>query len=231
MDGTLIDSEPLICKTIADWCRKRGVSPTKEDENLLIGLSMAGRYLFLKSRYKLTESEEIFHKECAAAYKAQVNSSMIRKEPVTVLRKLAELGIPQAIVSNGDPDVVQSSLDTLAIGHLIDFIVTRSDVRLGKPSPDPYLLSAERAGFRPQECMAIEDSSIGVRSAAAAKMVVAAWPTEIFTIGTEFKQADYSILSSKTFPWELFSDYFFKKRRDGLRLQRHCRSYAIAAAK
>ena len=46
----------------------------------------------------------------------------------------------------------------------------------GKPAPDIYLAVAARLGYPPPHCAAIEDSSNGIRSAAAAGLRVIAIP-------------------------------------------------------
>jgi beta-phosphoglucomutase-like phosphatase (HAD superfamily) len=50
-------------------------------------------------------------------------------------------------------------------------VVAHGDYLLGKPNPDPYLKAAERLGKSPENCLALEDSYNGVRSAAAAGMM------------------------------------------------------------
>ena len=49
----------------------------------------------------------------------------------------------------------------------------------GKPSPDIFLLAAERLGAAPAACLALEDSAAGCAAAAAAGMRVAVVPTEL----------------------------------------------------
>lgn len=41
-------------------------------------------------------------------------------------------------------------------------------VECGKPAPDIYLYAAEKLGLRPQECIALEDSQNGIKSASSA---------------------------------------------------------------
>jgi beta-phosphoglucomutase-like phosphatase (HAD superfamily) len=55
-------------------------------------------------------------------------------------------------------------------------VVPGDQVRHGKPHPEPYLTAAQRLGVAPQECVAIEDSPPGVRSAQAAGAAVVAVP-------------------------------------------------------
>lgn len=47
-------------------------------------------------------------------------------------------------------------------------LITADDVAKGKPSPDPYLLAAERLGIAPSRCVVIEDAPAGVTAARAA---------------------------------------------------------------
>jgi beta-phosphoglucomutase-like phosphatase (HAD superfamily) len=54
--------------------------------------------------------------------------------------------------------------------------VSSEEVEHGKPAPDVYLEAARRLGVEPERCVAIEDSSNGLRSAAAAGMAVIAVP-------------------------------------------------------
>jgi beta-phosphoglucomutase-like phosphatase (HAD superfamily) len=55
-------------------------------------------------------------------------------------------------------------------------MVSSEEVAHGKPAPDVYLEAARRLGVDPRRCAAIEDSSNGLRAAAAAGMRVVAIP-------------------------------------------------------
>jgi len=62
------------------------------------------------------------------------------------------------------------------------FRVTRSteEVPRGKPAPDVYLSVVEELGLTPEVCAAVEDSSNGLRSAAAAGLAVVCVPHGIY---------------------------------------------------
>jgi sugar-phosphatase len=47
-------------------------------------------------------------------------------------------------------------------------IISGDDVERGKPDPEPYRRGAELLGFRPEECVVMEDASSGVGSGKAA---------------------------------------------------------------
>lgn len=60
----------------------------------------------------------------------------------------------------------------LILGHydlarLFDTIVTGDDVRRHKPDPEAYNLAAARLGLRPEDCVILEDSAIGVAAGLA----------------------------------------------------------------
>jgi len=63
-------------------------------------------------------------------------------------------------------------------GLAADFAVTVSseEVPRGKPAPDVYLEAARRLGADPAGCVAVEDSTNGLRAAHAAGMAVVALP-------------------------------------------------------
>ena len=52
--------------------------------------------------------------------------------------------------------------------HAFDVIIGGDDVTRGKPFPEPYLKAAEALGVLPEDCVALEDSSTGLRSAESA---------------------------------------------------------------
>jgi len=46
-------------------------------------------------------------------------------------------------------------------------LITSDDVTQGKPHPEPYLKGAEKLGFKPADCLVIEDAPAGIESARA----------------------------------------------------------------
>ena len=53
------------------------------------------------------------------------------------------------------------------LARLFDTIVTGDDVRRHKPDPEAYLLAAARLDLRPEDCVILEDSAIGVAAGLA----------------------------------------------------------------
>lgn len=66
---------------------------------------------------------------------------------------------------------LQRATEYLSLVGLYDFFdafACRPMVKLGKPAPDIYLLACQKLGLNPQECIALEDSPTGIKSAYSA---------------------------------------------------------------
>ena len=79
------------------------------------------------------------------------------------------------------------------------------DVTLGKPNPDIYLLAAERLGLPPLECIAIEDSPVGIAAAVSAGIHTVAVRTES-TKGLDISQAHQVLDSLEDFDLSLLAE-------------------------
>lgn len=204
IDGTLIDSEELHYQVIADWCTDRGFPLKKEDNDSLLGKSMAEKWEILSATYPIVSDEETFKRECAKRYCDAVAKHLQRDELVAIFRAVAKTSIPQACVSNGDMVVVEANLKVLELAEMVAFCISGDDVKNGKPDPEPYLLAAEKLGLPPANCLVIEDSTVGVAAGVAAGMRVVAWPEEN-TPKDAYGKADYFVTCNEEFPHHLLS--------------------------
>jgi HAD superfamily hydrolase (TIGR01509 family) len=83
---------------------------------------------------------------------------------------------------------VEKIINALAIADKLTLILTRENVREGKPNPEIYLKARDILGRTTAECLVIEDSLTGVKAALGAQM-------EVFAITNELTKTD--VLSSK----------------------------------
>jgi mannitol-1-/sugar-/sorbitol-6-phosphatase len=72
-------------------------------------------------------------------------------------------------------------------------LTTSSDVKIGKPDPEPYLKAAAKLGFTPSECIVVEDAPAGVRSGKAAGAKVIAFLTTMLRRDLESAGADWIV--------------------------------------
>jgi HAD superfamily hydrolase (TIGR01509 family) len=85
-------------------------------------------------------------------------------------------GFTLAITSSAVGSSIDAILRRLGLRDYFSLIVDGSEVVHGKPDPQAYLLTARRLGVRPEECVVIEDSHVGVLAAKRAGMFCIAVP-------------------------------------------------------
>jgi HAD superfamily hydrolase (TIGR01509 family) len=94
-----------------------------------------------------------------------------------------------AVVSSSSHGWVDGWLERLDIARHFRTTVCRGAAPRIKPAPDLYLEAARRLGVPPADCLVIEDSLNGLRSARAAGMGVWIVPNRV-TECLDFSEAD-----------------------------------------
>jgi sugar-phosphatase len=107
----------------------------------------------------------------------------------------SEEGLALGLATSSSPVLIDTVLSTLGLSEV--FAVTHSAVNedRGKPDPAVFLTTARLLGVKPVECVAIEDSAAGVRSAKAAGMRVIAVPPAHLFDDPRYDQADFKLRS------------------------------------
>src|SRR5580693_6329157 len=72
-------------------------------------------------------------------------------------------------------------------------MVTSSDVKIGKPDPEPYLKAAAKLGFSASDCIVVEDASAGIRAGKAAGARVIAFLTTMHRSHLQEVGADWIV--------------------------------------
>jgi beta-phosphoglucomutase len=98
---------------------------------------------------------------------------------IALLYEIRREGYPTALATQSRRGQARRVLDILGLADEFDVVVTRDDVERGKPDPEMHLLAARELGVGPEECLAIEDSPAGVKSALAAGAEIIAVTTDL----------------------------------------------------
>ncbi len=177
MDGLLLDTERLTREAMDVEAASRGLA---FDDGLFMGLVGVDEF---GTRKRLAEvfGADFPYDEFRVAYRARVRELVRAGMPMRpgareMVQAVKAAGLPIAVVTSSWLAQAEPHLTQAGIWPLLDTVVARDDVANAKPSPEPYLLAAERLGFAPADMLALEDSHSGVRSAAAAGMRVVMVP-------------------------------------------------------
>ncbi|WP_026453396.1 HAD family hydrolase [Saccharomonospora iraqiensis] len=177
MDGVLVHSEHLWERMWARFAEAHGRSWTAAQTRRVQGMSAPEWAAFLAEFSGTTESAE--------RTEQLVVDDMVAALDTGEIRLLDGAGRMVSDVARRAPIALASSaprrlIDAVLTGHdlarLFTATVSSAEVPRGKPSPDVYLAAADKLGERPDRCLAVEDSSNGLRAAAAAGMTVIALP-------------------------------------------------------
>lgn len=170
LDGTLIDTEPLWHAEQQQFVEQAGGTWTATDRRAQVGMDMlesSVRLLSRSPRPPTSDAMEVSHRIIDGVITRLQHQVPWCAGARELLDDLTAHRVPQALVTSAWPVFIEA-----AIGHLpcdtFILVIDGHSVQHGKPHPEPYRTAAERLGFRPADCLAIEDSEPGIRSATAA---------------------------------------------------------------
>jgi HAD superfamily hydrolase (TIGR01509 family) len=154
---------------------------TDEDQALCLGgpLERVADHMIARSGTTRTAEEIGVMLLDAMEHRLRTTPLAWRPGARELLVECRDAGLPTALVSASWSRLI------VAVGEKIredlgrdpfDAIVAGDDVEYSKPHPDPYLTAAAALGSEPADCLALEDSPTGVRSAVAAGCRVVAIP-------------------------------------------------------
>ncbi len=176
LDGVFIDSEPVWEQVRRDVVASHGGHWAADAQDRLMGMSTAewSRYMSsgLGVRLPPRQVAEVVIAAMAARYREHLP---LLPGAVDAVRRMAARW-PVGLASSAPRSLIETVLDAAALRPVFAATVSTEELARGKPAPDVYLAAAARLRVAPEACAAVEDSSNGLRSAAAAGCAVIAVP-------------------------------------------------------
>jgi HAD superfamily hydrolase (TIGR01509 family) len=170
-DGTLVDSMPLHYVCWVESLRKNGATYefTEDEFYHYAGVPEKDTVIILNKQHGVN-----IDPEAVVALKAGLFLNRIADlqpvRPVAEYARALHGTAPLSVASGSEAPVVRACLHATGLFDLFPVIITPEDVKRGKPSPDMFLLAAERMGVSPGDCLVFEDGRSGLEAAKAAGM-------------------------------------------------------------
>lgn len=178
MDGVLLDSEQLWNQSKEEVVRESGGHWRKDAPRAMMGMSSREWSEYLRDELGVDLGIDEINRAVVQRMERHYREHLpLLPGAVDVVRRLHRAW-PLALASSANREVIDLALDVAGLAGEFETIVSSEEVEHGKPAPDVYLEAARRLGADAERCVAIEDSSNGLRSAAAAGMAVIAIPNE-----------------------------------------------------
>jgi beta-phosphoglucomutase len=179
-DGTLIDSLPAHGKAWIEILNGVGIQINEEYIRLHEGEKAEDTIHRLLREHNVTLTPPQFKdliERKRALYRSMAPHGLI-PEARTLIDRLRDRGVECNIVTGS----IRSNMNGVLSAEefeLFTHIIDADDYDRGKPAPDPYLVGIERSGYMREQCMALENAPLGIRSACAAGLYTVAITTTL----------------------------------------------------
>ncbi len=176
MDGTIVDTEPYWIAAEHAIVEEHGGTWNDTFAHQLVGNDLLVSAAFIRDNSPITWDPPRIVEELLARVVDQVRQHVPwRPGALELLEGLRDAGVPSALVTMSWRSLADAVLEALP-ADTFKAVVTGDEVEHGKPHPEPYLAAARALGVDAAQCVAIEDSPTGVRSAVAAGVPTVAVP-------------------------------------------------------
>jgi HAD superfamily hydrolase (TIGR01509 family) len=176
LDGVLMDSEQRWNEAKEALVRETGGRWREDAPTVMMGMSSREWATYLRDELGVPMDVDAISRDVVRrmeeGYRRELPLLPGADEAVPALAERWPLGL----ASSSNREIIDLALELAGFRDAFRVTVSSEEVERGKPDPDVYLEAARRMGVDAARCVAIEDSSNGLRAAAAAEMTVIAVP-------------------------------------------------------
>ncbi|MGN9774639.1 HAD family hydrolase [Micromonospora sp. H33] len=196
LDGVIVDSEPVWEEVRRAYVAAHGGTWQPDTQRRLMGMSTGEWSRYLSGELGVDRTPE----QVATEVVEEMTRRYAERVPLIdgadqVVRRMAGRW-PLGLASSSPTRLIAAALAATGLTDVFGATLSTEETAQGKPAPDVYLAVAERLGVDPVRCVAVEDSSNGVRSAAAAGMAVVAVPHGAYPLDPDAERLAAVVLGS-----------------------------------
>lgn len=171
-DGVLADTEPLNMAAEQQVCRNHGFDVPVEFWQELRGLTNRETFRRLLLRAGLEPHPHLIaalvKEKRAIVFELAKTDARAIPGALNGVRFARSLFKKVGLTTSNNRPTFELICKSLGFEGWFDVIVTGEDVRVHKPDPEPYLVTANRLGIAPESMCVVEDSLNGIMAAQAA---------------------------------------------------------------
>lgn len=189
MDGTLVDSESLKGRSLAETCRLFGGEVDVDVYKDVMGekWEIVTEHFFQKAGIDPDRDE--FNSRFRKIYQDYLWRELEpNRNAVSLLNRLKKAGKKTGLVSSASGWMVEHVLEQLEMKDHFDVVVYKEHVTRHKPEPDSYLLAVRELNVQPEDVLIFEDSKVGLEAARRAGCDTVAFRHE-FNVNNDLSMA------------------------------------------
>ncbi|UTF58835.1 HAD family phosphatase [Gilvimarinus sp. DA14] len=190
-DGTLVDSERKHYGLWVELLKTYGIDfPEREYKDHLAGVPTQQNAEYLVNAYSLpVSSDELFAaREIATQRVLGSEACPLIPGAQECVQWVVNQGLKTAIATGASYNEVKPTLTQHGFDRYFSIVASRDNVRHAKPAPDVYQYALQKMGLEANECIAIEDSPTGLKSALACGLECIVVENE-YSAGHDFSSA------------------------------------------
>jgi HAD superfamily hydrolase (TIGR01509 family) len=176
LDGVLLDSERLWNQVKREFVVDAGGRWREDAPRTMIGMSSPEWSSYLRDSLGVDLPADEINSVVVARIEAAYRKRLPLLPGVVEAVRAIAARWPIGLASSSNREIIDLALSLAGVADAFATTVSSEEVARGKPAPDVYQEACRRLGVSPSASVAVEDSSNGLRSAAAAGMTVIAVP-------------------------------------------------------
>ncbi|MET0495628.1 MAG: HAD family phosphatase [Actinoplanes sp.] len=180
LDGVIIDTEEVWEEVRRGYAAEHGKEFLPDTQTRMMGMSTPEWSAHLSEDVGVPRTPEEVAADVLGRMAERYRTALpLIPGSIEAVERIAAR-FPIALASSSARLLIRQVLETAGLTSLFRVVLSTEEVPRGKPAPDVYLTAVEQLGLRPEVCAAVEDSSNGLRSAAAAGLAVIAVPHGVY---------------------------------------------------
>ena len=166
LDGTLIDSTGVWEQVDRLFLRENGIDPPKDISEKVKTMTIEQSSQYFIERFKLPLTQEHIINRIEEIVSEQYHYHIGFKEGAErFLDRLDEKNIPYCIATAGYKSLAEAVVRRLGLEKRIKFLLTCSELKVSKNSPEIFFESLRRLGTEKDNTLVIEDSLHSIKTA------------------------------------------------------------------
>jgi sugar-phosphatase len=172
MDGLMIDSQPYWQTAQLEILPRLGVPITRQDTIETTGMRIDHivRMCYAKSPWDSVSVDEV----CNRILNRVTELVQQHKPAMPGLNHAIEVcqrqGLKLAVASSSPMTLIDATIAALRLDGVFAVKSSGEQLQYGKPDPEVYLNACNALELAPQQCVALEDSFVGLLAAKSARM-------------------------------------------------------------